>query len=56
MGLAYGREIELVLQIVWINEIVGDPVCQHEIPREIASANGLNRETLRTRTRRSRPY
>jgi len=32
MGLADGRDIELVFRIVRINEIVGNPVCQHEIP------------------------
>jgi hypothetical protein len=37
MGLADGREIKLVFRIVRINEIVGDSVCQHEIPREIQS-------------------
>ena len=37
----YGRDIELVLQIVWINKIVGNPMCQHEIPREIALAEAV---------------
>jgi hypothetical protein len=27
-GLADSREIELVLYIMWIDEIVGNPVCQ----------------------------
>ena len=41
ISLANGRDIELVFRIVWINEIVGNPVCQHEIPKEIASAKGV---------------
>jgi hypothetical protein len=40
IGLADGREIELVLRIVWMNEIVGNLVCQREIPKEMASARG----------------
>ena len=38
IGLADRREIELVLRIVWMNKIVGNLVCQREIPREMASA------------------
>jgi hypothetical protein len=38
---ADGRDIELVLQIVLINEIVGNPVSQHEIPRGFASATDV---------------
>jgi hypothetical protein len=41
MGLADGREIEFVLRIVRMNEIVGNLVCQREIPREMTSTGGL---------------
>jgi hypothetical protein len=38
MSPADGRDPELVLQIVCFNDIVGDPVTQHKIPRRLASA------------------
>jgi hypothetical protein len=41
MGLAESRKIELVLRIVRMNEIVGDLMCQREIPREMASNRGV---------------
>jgi hypothetical protein len=47
-----------VLQIVFINEIMGNPVSQYEIPRGLASARVYSRniETLGTaHTRMSRP-
>jgi hypothetical protein len=36
MSPADDRYRGLVLQIVFINEIVGNPVSQHEIPRGLA--------------------
>ncbi len=38
MGFTDGREIELVPRIVLKNKIVGNLVCQREIPKKTASA------------------
>ena len=51
---ADSRDKDLVLQIMWIDDIVGNPVSQHEIPRGLASARGIEKH-WGAHTRMSRP-